>query len=118
MTSHIFSSTQQPLATFESRAYVCKVAKYIPNSRAAACELLVGKKNPYLHGEFFNKMISMNFSCSSGFLTNSFMMKLHKILNLLLFPSSRRSVDGGMGDLAAGDVVSSVVVSSCSVSQR
>lgn len=29
-------------------------------------------------------MIPMNFSCSSGFLTNSFMMKLHKILNLFL----------------------------------
>lgn len=35
---------------------------------------------------FFNKMIPMNFLCSSGFLTNSFMMKVHKILNLFLFP--------------------------------
>lgn len=41
---------------------------------------------PYLHGNFFNKMIPMNFLCSSGFLTNSFMMKLHKILNLPLLP--------------------------------
>jgi len=29
-------------------------------------------------------MLSMNILCSSGFLTNSFMMKLHEILNLLL----------------------------------
>lgn len=55
------------------------------------CELLamMKKKIPYLHErrvfEFFNKMISMNFLWSSGFLTNSFMMKLHKILNLFLF---------------------------------
>lgn len=34
---------------------------------------------------FFNKMIPMNILCSSGFLTNSFMMKVHKILNLFLF---------------------------------
>lgn len=84
MTSHIHP--QQPTPHSDSM-HACKASareRAYTRNVSSSHGVKEEKKNPYLHGEFFNKMISMNFSCSSGFLTNSFMMKLHKILNLFL----------------------------------